>query len=116
MGMTYDEFWNGPPWLAQDYRKAQALTDRRRNEELWLQGLYVYEAIIDAAPLFAINAKPGTMPHPYPDEPYPRTKAEVRERKEREERRKYEEKKARLRDWAHRVNEKMKRKGEKADG
>lgn len=42
--MTADEFWYGEPCLAEAYREAQKLRDERRNQELWLQGLYVYDA------------------------------------------------------------------------
>lgn len=44
-GMTYDEFWHGDPWLAKDYRDAYSRKKEERNQELWLQGLYIYNAV-----------------------------------------------------------------------
>lgn len=43
--MSADEFWYGEPYLAEAYREAQRLRDERRNQELWLQGLYIYDAV-----------------------------------------------------------------------
>lgn len=43
--MTADEFWFGEPYLAELYREAQKLRDERKSQELWLQGLYIYDAI-----------------------------------------------------------------------
>lgn len=87
IGMTYDEFWNQDVRLVEAYRKAQELREKRRNQELWLQGMYVYEALCDASPLFRFSMKRGTIkPEPYVKEPYPITAAEVREREEREAR------------------------------
>ena len=70
IGMTYDEFWNRDVSLVGTYRKAAELRDRRRNQELWLQGMYIYEALCDVAPIFHAFAKKGTKPRPYPEHPY----------------------------------------------
>ena len=87
IGMTYDEFWNQDVRLVEVYRKAQELREKRRNQDFWLQGMYVYEALCDASPLFRFSMKRGTIkPEPYVKEPYPITAAEVREREEREAR------------------------------
>ena len=42
--MTEEQFWKGDPNLVGAYIKAQRYRDDRRNQELWLQGLYVYSA------------------------------------------------------------------------
>ena len=47
-GMTYDEFWNGNPKMVIAYRKAHELDIKRRNEEMWLQGLYNFKAFSTA--------------------------------------------------------------------
>ena len=91
IGMTYQEFWHDDVRLVEAYRKAAELRDQRRNQELWLQGMYFYEALCDASPLFRFSMKGGTIkPEPYVKEPYPITQAEVRERQEREARLKEE--------------------------
>ena len=44
MGMTYEQYWDEPPYLAVAYRKAYRLKREIANEQAWLQGLYVYDA------------------------------------------------------------------------
>ena len=45
IGMTPEQYWDGDCMLAKYYRKAQELRRQERNTELWLQGLYVYDAV-----------------------------------------------------------------------
>ena len=45
MGMTYEEFWYGDPWAVVSFRKAHELRNDMLNQQLWLQGLYIYNAI-----------------------------------------------------------------------
>lgn len=70
IGMTPEQYWDGDPELAKYYRKADEIRSERRNQELWLQGMYVYEAICDASPILHAFAKKGAKPHPYADKPY----------------------------------------------
>lgn len=108
IGMSYDEFWNDDVSKVKAYRKAYELRDKRRNQELWLQGMYFYEALCDASPLFRFSMKKGTIkPEPYVKEPYPITAAEVRERNEREARMKEERLKAGFAAFAERMQKKM---------
>ena len=108
IGMSYDEFWNQDVNMVRAYRKAQELRDQRRNQELWLQGRYVYEALCDVSPLFRFTMKKGTIkPEPYLDEPYPITVEEVRVRKEREAREKEERLKAAFGAFAAQMRRKM---------
>ena len=95
--MTPEQYWDGDPTLAKYYRKADELQRQRRNQELWLQGLYIYDALCDVAPVFHAFAKRGTKPRPYPDHPYSLTNREreeeqkMLEKKEREKARRYME-------------------------
>ena len=108
IGMTYDEFWNQDVRLVEIYRRAAELRDKRRNQELWLQGMYIYEALCDASPLFRFSMKKGTVkPEPYVKEPYPITAAEAREREEREARLKEERLKAEFARFAGQIRKKM---------
>ena len=108
IGMTYDEFWNQDVKLVEVYRKAMELRDKRRNQELWLQGMYIYEALCDASPLFRFSMKKGVVkPEPYAKEPYPITAAEVREREERDARAKEERLKAEFAAFAERMRKQM---------
>lgn len=108
IGMSYDEFWNQDVKLVKVYRKANELRDKRRNLEFWMQGMYFYEALCDASPLFRFSMKKGTIrPEPYVKEPYPITEAEVREREERDARKKEERLKAEFAAFAERMRKKM---------
>jgi len=80
-GMTYDQYWHGEPKIAEYYRKADRMRKEAINEQLWLQGMYVYEAICDAQPIFNPFAKRGTKPKPYSERSYP---LDDKQRKERE--------------------------------
>lgn len=107
IGMSYDEFWNSDVSRVKAYRKANELRDKRRNQELWLQGMYFYEALCDASALFRFTTKKTIKPEPYIKEPFPITAAEVRERKEREQREMEERIKAEFAALAERLRKKM---------
>lgn len=86
IGMTYDQYWNDDPTLVKYYRKADEIRKERRNEELWLQGMYVYEAICDVSPILHAFAKKGTKPQPYSEKPYAITVAQHKRAEEEKER------------------------------
>lgn len=48
IGMSYAEYWEGDSKLAQYYRKAYRIKQDRFNNNAWLQGMYVYDAISTA--------------------------------------------------------------------
>lgn len=104
MGMTLDEYFNQDCSLVKYYREAQQIKKEQRNQELWLQGLYIYEALGDMSPILRAFSKKGTKPLPYPSEPYPVTEAEVMARKNREEELRAERMKAKLCAWAAKTN------------
>ena len=108
IGMSYEAFWDGDVDMVKMYREAAELRDKRKNQELWLQGMYIYEALCDASPLFRLSLKKGTVkPEPYAKEPYPITAAEAREREEREARKKEERLKAEFALFAEQLRKKM---------
>ncbi|HJA69243.1 MAG TPA: hypothetical protein H9664_04405 [Firmicutes bacterium] len=86
IGMSYELFWDGNPTLARYYRQADEIRKARRNEELWLQGMYIYEALCDVAPVLNSFAKKGTKPRPYSAQPYPITEKQQRRIQEDKER------------------------------
>lgn len=77
--MTYDQFWLGDPALCKAYRKADDIRKRRMNEELWLNGIYMAEALASTVGNMFSKQK-----YKYPAEPKPITMDEIEERKERE--------------------------------
>lgn len=107
IGMTYDEFWNQDVALVRVYRKADELKQRRQNQIAWLQGMYIYHALCDVAPIFHAFAKKGTKPTPYVEEPYPITVAEIEERKKQELRKKEARMKAEFAAFAEQMRRKM---------
>lgn len=107
IGMSYDEFWNQDVALVRVYRKADELRRRRQNEGMWLQGLYIYEALCDVAPIYHAFAKKGTKPAPYAKEPYPITETELREMEERKRKEKEERMKAEFAAFAAAMRKKM---------
>lgn len=109
IGMSADEYWNQDCCLTQYYRSAHEIRQTRKNEELWLQGLYIYEALCDASPLLHAFAKRGTRPAPYPTEPYPRNQKETAAREERDRRLRYEKKRADFLAMAARAKQKKKK-------
>ena len=86
IGMTYDQYWNGDPTLVKHYRKADEIRKERRNEELWLQGMYIYEALCDVSPVLHAFAKKGTKPQPYSEKPYAITETQHQRAVEEKER------------------------------
>lgn len=95
IGMTPEQFWDGDCRLTESYRRADELKQRRRNQDLWLQGMYFYEALCDVSPILQAFAKKGTKPTPYSPEPYAVTEKQVKEKKERQERLRYEKQRQR---------------------
>lgn len=48
IGMSFAEYWEGDSTLAQYYRKAYQIKQDEINNNAWLQGMYVYDAISTA--------------------------------------------------------------------
>lgn len=63
MGMTYNEYYKEDHTLTIAYREAYRKKREVENENLWLQGAYIYQAIARVSPLFNPFAK-----HPKPDD------------------------------------------------
>lgn len=48
IGMSSAEYWEGDPSLARYYRKAYKIKQEEINNNAWLQGVYIYDAISTA--------------------------------------------------------------------
>ena len=48
IGMSYEEYWAGDAKLAQYYRKAYQIKQDEINNNAWLQGMYIYDAVSTA--------------------------------------------------------------------
>ena len=87
IGMTYHEYWDGDSMMAKYFREAEERKRERENYNAWLQGVYIYEALLDASP--ALNAlSKKKKPYPYRKSPIPITEAETRRQKDEENREK----------------------------
>ena len=76
IGMSADDYWNSDPHLFRSYLDAHKLRNEQKNQELWMQGIYIAEAI---ASVLSDKKKP----HKYPDKPfdlYPKPKTPETER------------------------------------
>ena len=84
--MTAEEYWHGDVDLPRFYRKAQEMKRSQKNWELWMQGRYIFDAIICAFN-GDVNKRYETG---YLDEPYPISQKEAEERERRLEKAQYE--------------------------
>ena len=83
--MTYEQYWDGSPFIAVDYRKAHKLKRQIANEDAWLHGMYIYDAV-SVAIGNAFGKKGGTKKQ-YIEKPidiFPLTEQEKKQREEEE--------------------------------
>ena len=84
--MTYDLFWNDRPELVKAYREAFEINNKKRNQELWMQGIYFQAAIgSTVGNMFSKSAK-----NKYPDAPLPITMEDMKKERERKAKEKFE--------------------------
>lgn len=79
--MTYEQYWNGAVDMVIYYRKAHEMSLERQNQMLWLQGMYVYEAICDCVPVLVTMPDKHAKIREYAKKPYPITQHMVDEDK-----------------------------------
>lgn len=109
--MTYDEFWNDDVAKAAAYRKAHEITLDEQNDLMWLQGMYVYNAIASLAPALKAFSKGRAKPyleHPFGyEEKQRKIELEDRRKKERDTR---EKARTMMEIWAVSFNEQWEKK------
>lgn len=108
LGVSCDDFWNGDYTLLKFYVDTYQLAVERQNEQLWLQGLYFYEAI--GVALSNAFAKHSTAK--YPDKPHRITPLSERE-KEAEQKKQVDDFRAQLMAASRRFEAKHKREQER---
>ena len=108
IGMSPEQYWDGDCTLVKYYRKAEELRNEKRNQELWLQGMYFYEAICDVSPILHAFAKKGAKPHPYPSKPYAISEKQIRQEREEKERKLVEKGKRFMEAIMHSTNKRFK--------
>lgn len=70
IGMSIDQFYNQDVTLATVYRRAYDIKNERDNNQLWLQGMYIYDAISTSI-YNAFCRKAGQQAASYASKPYP---------------------------------------------
>ena len=80
VGMSYDDYWYSDPKLLLVYTRAEEIRQRKKSRELWLQGLYVYEAIGCLVPILNPFSKDHKAKK-YMSEPFPVSEKELEERR-----------------------------------
>lgn len=68
IGMSSAEYWSGDPSLVRYFRKAYKIKQEEINNNAWLQGLYVYDAVSTAVHN-ALRGK-NTKAREYAKQPY----------------------------------------------
>jgi hypothetical protein len=68
-GMSYNDFWYGSAFMTKFYRESHKLKIQEQDENNWMIGTYVYEAIMDCSPILRAFSK-AKKPLPYAQKPY----------------------------------------------
>ena len=103
IGMTYEQYWESDPMLAKYFRQADEMKNERKNQELWLQGLYVYNALTAIMPV-----KKGAEQPKYPDKPFTISEKQRKREKLEEEKAKFEKGKMVVERFMSRTNKQFK--------
>lgn len=116
LGMSYHDYWDGDNCMTKYYREAEEIKKERRNSELWLQAAYIYEALLDASPVFNPLSKKN-KPFPFRSEPIPITNSGSKKSEERKKKQMLENGKEAMRAMMAAFNERFKKtkKGGEAD-
>lgn len=85
LGMTYEQYWYGEPWLVKAYREAEIYRRESENYTLWLQGLYFHRAV--SASLSQAFSDKKSQQMTYLDYPIAITKREKEAERERNKQR-----------------------------
>ena len=109
IGMSERQYWDGDCSLTRSYREAERLRKQRVNEEMWLQGMYIYDAIGSLSPILRAFSKKGTKPEPYVPEAYPISKKTMNEAKTRKDMKVYNKGLARMQAFMAKGKEKFKK-------
>jgi hypothetical protein len=107
IGMTEEQYWDRDYDLVKHYRKAEELRANKRNQEMWLQGAYVYEAMLRVSPILHAFAKKGSKPSPYLEEPYAITEKQAETKRESEDKKNFDKSKAILEGFMAQHNKKF---------
>ena len=107
IGMSYSDYWDGDCCMTKYYRQKFELEKERMNQSLWLQAVYLYEAMCDVYPLFNPLASKKKA-YPFRDEPIPITRKESESSEERRKQKLLENGREAFLSWVIGFNQKFK--------
>lgn len=110
IGMSEEQYWDKDSQLVVAFRKAEELRMNRKNQEMWLQGAYIYDALCRVSPIFHAFAKKGTKPMPYLSESYSLTEKQVEIKREEEAKSVFDKGKKMMEGFMAKHNKKFERK------
>lgn len=108
--MTESQYWDGDCELVIYYREADKLRNERMNQQAWVQGMYIYDAIARLSPVLRPFGKKGTKAQPYVDKPYPLDSQETENEEDQKEKANSEKAKRFMEMFMVSNNEKMEKK------
>jgi len=80
--------------MVKFYRDANKLRIKQQDENNWMIGMYVYEAVLDCSPVLHAFSKKGAKPLPYPEKPFLLDKLQEKTEEEKEQEKENERLKA----------------------
>ena len=107
LGMSEEQYWDRDSQLVVAFRKAEEFRTNRKNQEMWLQGAYMYEALCRVSPILHAFAKKGTKPVPYLAEPFAITEKQAEYRQEEKDKKNFEKGKSLMEGFMIRHNKKF---------
>ena len=90
-GMSYDEFWYKSPYRTKYYLDSYKRKIKQQDEYMWMQGMYIYEALCKVSPILHAFSKKGTKPLPYSEKPYLYNNDDFKTEQEKEQEKKNNE-------------------------
>ena len=90
-GMSYDEFWYKSPYRTKYYLDSYKRKIKQQDEYMWMQGMYIYEALCKVSPILHAFSKKGTKPLPYSEKPYLYNSDDFKTQEEKEQEKKNNE-------------------------
>lgn len=79
IGVSCDEFWHGDYTRLEHYQKAHETKNEMRNQEMWMQGLYIFDAVsIAMSNALRKSGKPESyIKKPYDLKPKEKTEEDI---------------------------------------
>lgn len=106
MGMTWEQYWDGDVWMAQDFRKAHKMKLEAENRNAYIHGMYTYAAIASMVPVLRPFSK-AKKPEDYLTEPLDLYGKEVKPKQESKEEKTMNTARTLFEVWAVNFNDKF---------